>query len=153
MARCGYCDVSMQVELHGYGRRLAIDCCSTCDRIWFDHNELSAYLRRVAKHDHVGRDTDISFRRRLASDRVSCPRCSAEVLSPCFLGRVKAHWCAACFGVLVQSEELEGVVPRPRFWLPSFQNLENDVLLRVEAAEPSSSIAEAIAEFVGELFG
>lgn len=81
-----------------------LDVCEACGGAWFDHGELTAYLKRRVAAAPPGPALDGKRRDALDERVADCPRCGL-FLEKKRLGPVRADVCATCGGVWLDAGE------------------------------------------------
>ena len=92
--RCPFCGGPLKPERHA---NVEVDRCPTCTGLWFDRDELGAYV--AGKHEASLQGRELP--RVTGSTPVRCPRCLTDTLYPCRVPKLSARHCRDCGGTAV----------------------------------------------------
>jgi Zn-finger nucleic acid-binding protein len=96
---CPFCRARLEAEQHA---NVEVDRCTACAALWFDKNELRAYV--TAK-----RGAEPQFRNVLPFSNgtlLPCPRCKTDSLYRCRVAGVQARHCPTCGGIAMEASPL-----------------------------------------------
>lgn len=105
---CPVCGRSMEAGHYG---RLEIDRCD-CGQLWFDAEELAAYVSRWAGGDLAAEDVVAGGSVEVEGETLVCPRCRTPTLVPYRMVGQLLHRCTGCLGISMERGELERVLAR-----------------------------------------
>ncbi len=134
----------MREEPHG---EVTLDRCLACGGLWFDADELAAYLRGAP----AGAAVPASGAPGAAEAPLRCPRCATQPLRGFRVRGVPVRSCPGCEGLFLGPDALETLLARQADAGYSAADVAVDVALYT-APDLPEAILHAVLDFLGDVF-